>query len=182
MTPNRSPIDNPSRYNPGSSLAPGIDPFGQYPHDAKPEVASTVMQTYPPPQLLPAQVNGYSNYAMNNGQNYPNQTYPGLQQQPPKPQNGFTNGLQIPTQAYQNSQFGMNPVSAVQQQAMYTDSPVDTTAFPNYFNQETPDLTNDMSGMGYETTNTMQFQQPNGTYQAMAYLNTQHNYQQYQQQ
>jgi hypothetical protein len=187
ITPGRSPIDNnPSRYNPTSTLAPGIDPYGQYPQDAKPEIASTTMHTYPPPQMVPykssqpAQVNGYANYAVNNNQAYPSQTYPGLQQ-PPKPHNGYVNGLQIPNQPYVNGQYGMAPVSAVQQQALYTDSPVDTTAFPSYYTQEPQNLTNETTAMGYNTTNGMQYQQqpppPQGTYQAMAYLNTQQNYQ-----
>jgi len=187
MTPNRSPIDNSSRYNPSSTLAPGIDPYGQYPQDAKPEVASSTMHTYPPPQMVPfkgqgqqsAPVGGYAAYAANHGQNYPNQTYPGVQH-PPKPHNGYVNGLQIPTQPYANGQYGITPVSAVQQQAMYTDSPIDATAFPNYYTQEPQNLTNDVSGMSYDATTAMHYQQPPpppGTYQAMAYLNTQHNYQ-----
>lgn len=187
ITPGKSPIDNPSRYNPNSTLAPGIDPYGQYPQDPKPESATTPMHTYPPPQMVPykspqsAQANGYSNYPLNTGQSFPSQTYPGLQQ-PPKPHNTYVNGLQIPNQPYSNGQYGMTPVSAVQQQqAMYTDSPIDTTAFPSYFAQESQNLTNDTTGMGYDTTSGMHYQQqpqPSpGTYQAMAYLNAQHNYQ-----
>jgi len=101
MTPNRSPIDNGSRYNPTSTLAPGIDPYGRFPQDPKPEVAASTMQTYPPPQMVPykgpqpAQMSGYAAF-VTSGQTYPNQTYPGLQQ-PPKPHNGYVNGLQIPT-------------------------------------------------------------------------------------
>jgi hypothetical protein len=129
----------------------------------------------------PAQLNGFANYAVNTGQNYPNQTYPGLQQ-PSKPHSGYMNGLQIPNQTFPNGQYGMTPVSAVQQQAMYTDSPVDTTAFPSYYTQEPQNVANDVSGMGYDATNTMQYQQQQpqpqqGTFQAMAYLNAQHNYQ-----
>jgi hypothetical protein len=188
MTPNRSPIDNnPSRYHPSSNLAPGIDPYGQYPQDSKSETASTGMHTYPPPQMVPykgpqsTQVNGYANYAVNNGQSYPSQTYPGLQQ-PPKPHNGYPSGLQLPHQTYPNGQYGIAPVSAVQQQqSMYTDSPIDTTAFPSYYTQEPSNLANDATNMGYNPTNGMQYQQQpqpqQGTYQAMAYLNAQHNYQ-----
>lgn len=191
-TPNRSPIDNPSRYNPNSTLAPGIDPSGLYPHDPKPEMASNVMHTYPPPQMVPyknpqqTQMNGYANYGAQNGHNYANQTYPGLQE-PPKPRSGYGNGLQIPNQGFhagnmQNgmTQYGMSPVSTVQQQqSLYTDSPVDTTsAFPNYYPQEAQNLTNDMSNMGYDA-NAMQYQQQ-GTYAAMSYLTTQHNNYQYQ--
>jgi hypothetical protein len=187
ITPNRSPVDNPSRYNPSSTLAPGIDPYGQLPQDAEPDATSNTMHTYPPPQMVPyknqqpAQLNGFANYAVNTGQNYPNQTYPGLQQ-PPKPHSGYMNGLQIPNQTFPNGQYGMAPVSAVQQQAMYTDSPVDTTAFPSYYTQEPQNVANDGSGMGYDATNTMQYQQQQpqpqqGTYQAMAYLNAQHSYQ-----
>ncbi|KAF1842675.1 uncharacterized protein K460DRAFT_290025 [Cucurbitaria berberidis CBS 394.84] len=194
ITPNRSPIDNMSRYNPNSTLAPGIDPSALYPHDTKPEAASSVMHTYPPPQMAPyknqqpAQMNGYANYAANSGQNYPNQTYPGLQE-PPKLRSGYDDGLQIPNQPLHNgniqntvTQYGMSPVSAVQQQqTIYTDSPVDTAAFPSYYTQEPQNLTNDMSTMGYDNTNAMQYQQ-HGTYPAMSYLTTQHNNYQYQRQ
>jgi len=186
MTPNRSPIDNGSRYNPTSTLAPGIDPYGRFPQDPKPEVAASTMQTYPPPQMVPykgpqpAQMSGYAAF-VTSGQTYPNQTYPGLQQ-PPKPHNGYVNGLQIPNQPYGNGQYSVAPVSAVQQQqAMYTDSPVDSTSFPNYYTQEPQNLSNDGAGMGYDPNATMQYQQQQppqqGTYQAMAYLNTQHDYQ-----
>jgi hypothetical protein len=186
VTPNRSPIENPSRYNPNPGLAPGIDPWGQFPQDTKPELASNVMHTYPPPQMVPfkapqpPQINGYAAYAVNNGHNYPSQTYPGLQQ-PPKSAGGYPNGLQIPTQPYQNGnmqnsagQYGMTPISTVQQQqAMYTDSPVETTAFPAYFPQEP----NDLTGMPYNPATAMQYPQQQGTYQGMQYLNTQQQYQ-----
>ena len=188
ITPNRSPIDNLSRYNPNSTLAPGIDPSALYPHDTKPEAASNVMHTYPPPQMVPyknqqpAQMTSYAGYAANAGQNYPNQTYPGLQE-PPKPRSDYANGLHpnqpFPTGNLQNSvnQYGMSPISTVQQQqATYTDSPIDTTAFPSYYTQEPQNLTNDMSAMGYDNTNTMQYQQQ-GTYPAMSYLTSQHNFQ-----
>ncbi|KAF1940247.1 hypothetical protein EJ02DRAFT_467503 [Clathrospora elynae] len=195
VTPNRSPIDNPSRYNPSAIFAPGIDPQSLYPQDLKQEVTSTVMHTYPPPQMVPyknqppVQTNGYANYAVNNTAQYPAQTYPGPQE-PLKPRNGYINGLQIPGHPYHNgtiqngvSQYGMNPVTAVQQQhSMYTDSPIDTTtAFPSYYTQEPQNLTNDMSTMGYDTTNGMPYQQ-GSTYPAMPYLTTQHNYQYHQQQ
>ncbi|KAH7076764.1 hypothetical protein BKA63DRAFT_289326 [Paraphoma chrysanthemicola] len=186
ITPNRSPVDNPSRYNPSSTLAPGIDPYSHLPQDAKPDTASNAMHTYPPPQMVPyknqqpTQPNGFANFAVNNGQVFTNQTYPGLQQ-PPKPHNGYMHGLQIPNQAFPNGQYGMTPVSAVQQQAMYTDSPVDTTAFPSYYTQEPQNVATDASGMGYDNSNAMQYQQQpqpqQGTYQAMAYLNAQHAYQ-----
>jgi hypothetical protein len=185
MTPNRSPIDNGSRYNPASTFAPGIDPYGRFPQDAKPEVAASTMQTYPPPQMVPhksqqpAQMSGYAAY-VTSGQSYPNQTYPGFQQ-PSKPHNGYVNGLQIPNQPYGNAQYSVTPVSTVQQQqAMYTDSPVDASSFPNYYTQEPQNVTTDVTGMSYDTNASGQYQQQppqQGTYQTMAYLNTQHNYQ-----
>lgn len=189
VTPSRSPIDHLSRYNPNSTLAPGIDPSGLFPHDKTPEVAASVMHTYPPPQMVPyknqqpAQVNGYTNYPTNTGQTYPSQTYPGLQE-PAKPRSGYANGLQIPNQQFHPSnlqnnvnQYGISPVSTVQQQqAMYTDSPVDTTAFPSYYSQEPQNLTSNMSTPGYDNANTMQYPQQ-GTYSAMSYLTAQHNYQ-----
>ena len=125
----------------------------------------------------PGQMNGYTEFNGTNGHSYPSQTYPGIQQ-PCKPQNSYANGLQIPNQAYPNGQYGVSTVSNIQQQAMYTDSPVDTSAnFPSYFTQDQQNMTNDMSGTGYGSTNAMQYQQQNGTYPAMAYLNAQHNYQ-----
>lgn len=192
VTPSRSPVDNPSRF-PAATLAPGIDPYSQLPQDAKPEVAVNGMHTYPPPQMVPyknqqpSQINGYANYPITNGQTYPSQTYPGLQQ-PPKPQNGYINALQIPAEPYQNGQFGtLGAVSSVQQQAMYTDSPIDTTTFPNYYAQDGNNLNGDLSNMGYDNNGVMQYpqqqqqqpqhQQNSGTYQAMGYLNSQHNYQ-----
>lgn len=192
ITPSRSPIDMSSRYNPNSTYAPGIDPSSLYSQDVKLEVASNGMHTYPPPQMVPykgpqsAQTNGYATYGAGNTANYPSQTYPGLQE-PPKPRSGYVNGLQIPNQPYQNrslqtgvSQYGMSPVTVQQQQqqAMYTDSPTDTTAFPSYYTQEPQNLTNSMSTMDYDNTNGIQFHQQQGsTYPAMSYLTTQHNYQ-----
>jgi hypothetical protein len=191
VTPGRSPIDSHLQYMPNSTLAPGIDPYGQYPQDSKSEAASNPMHTYPPPQMVPykgpqpAQVNGYANYPINNGQNYPSQTYPGLHQAP-KPHNGYANGLQVSNQPYSGGQYGMTPVSTVQQQqTMYTDSPVDTTAFPSYYTQEPQNLTSDTTVMGYEASTGLQYQsqpqpqqqQQQGAYQTMAYLSPQHNYQ-----
>lgn len=186
VTPGRSPVDNPSRYNPNSTYAPGIDPNTLYTPDTKPETSANVMHTYPPPQMMPyknqqpAQTNGYGNYASTGTTHYPSQTYPGLQE-PPKQRNGYANGLQIPGQPFHSgnlqngvSQYGMSPVPTVQQQqSMYTDSPVDTTAFPSYYTQEPQNLTADMSNMAYDTANYQQ----QGTYQAMSYLTQQHNYQ-----
>jgi hypothetical protein len=191
ITPSRSPIHNPSRSHPSSTFAPGIDPRNLYPQESKPQAASPTTQTYPPPQMVPykaqqsAQVNGYSNYAANAAQ-YPNQTYPGLQV-PPKPHSGYINGLHLPSQPYQNGsmqngvqQYGMAPVTAVQQQqSMYTDSPINesTMAFPSYYTQEPQGLTTDMSNMGYDpSTNGMPYQQ-GSTYPTMSYLTAQHNYQ-----
>ncbi|KAH8732854.1 hypothetical protein GQ44DRAFT_721098 [Phaeosphaeriaceae sp. PMI808] len=188
VTPNRSPIDNPSRYNPNSTLAPGIDPYSQFPQDSKPEAAPGVMHTYPPPQMMPyksqqpAQANSYTTYPVNNAPVYANHTYPGLQQSP-KAHNGYVNGLQTQSQPYSNGQYGMTPVSVVQSHPMHTDSPIDSAGFSNYYTQEPLNLTSDVAIMGYDTTNPIQYQQQSplqpqqGTYQAMAYLNTQHNYQ-----
>ncbi|KAI4631791.1 uncharacterized protein J4E87_002497 [Alternaria ethzedia] len=187
ITPGRSPLDNPSRYNPNAAYAPGIDPHSLYPQETKSQAGSTPMQTYPPPQMAPppTQTSGYANYVANNATNFTNQTYPGLQV-PRKPHNGYTNGLQIPSQPYQNGnmqngvqQYGMNPVNTVQQQqSLYTDSPVDatTTPFPSYYTQEPQGLTTEMPNMGYDTNNAMSYQQ-GSTYPAMSYLTAQHNYQ-----
>jgi hypothetical protein len=187
ITPSRSPVDNPSRYNPNATYAPGIDPQSLYPQESKSQTGSTGMQTYPPPQMAPpsTQTSSYANYAASNAAYHTNQTYPGLQV-PRKPLNGYANGLQIPNQPYHNGnmqsgvqQYGMNPVSTVQQQqSMYTDSPVDTTItpFPSYYTQEPQGLTTEMPNMGFDTNNTMHYQQ-GSTYPAMSYLTAQHNYQ-----
>jgi hypothetical protein len=74
---------------------------------------------------------------------------------------------------HNQSYLNMGAVSVIQQQdqALFTNSPTETTAFPNYF---TPDQQN-MTG-GFDATMQMQYQQqsPTGTYQAMHYLADQH--------
>ncbi|KAJ4287178.1 hypothetical protein N0V90_012576 [Kalmusia sp. IMI 367209] len=189
-TPNRSPVDNPSRYNPNSTLAPGIDPsYGQYPSDS-PGAASNVMHTYPPPQMVPyknpqQQVpNGnYASYAMENNHNFSGRTYPGLQE--PVKVNPWPNNLQIPNQSYLNgnmqngvNRFPMTPVSAVGPQApVFNTSPVDTTPFSNdtvasnYFTQEPQSMgSNGLNDMGsFDASNPMHFQQPTA-YQEMTYM------------
>lgn len=201
-TPGRSPIDNPSRYipNTNSTLAPGIDPssFGQIPQDpSSSSVASNVMHTYPPPQMMnyktqqPAQKMGYNNYGMDNTQNYSGQTYPGLQE-PPKARGAYANGLNglhIPNQPFVNgnmhsgpNRFPMTPVSAIAQQhpAVFTSSPVDTTPFSTdtmgstYFTQEPQAMPNGgMTEMGYDANHAIQFNP--SAYQEMSYMATQQN-------
>lgn len=199
-TPSRSPVDNPSRYNPNanSTFAPGIDPsFGQFPQDMSPSgVASNVMHTYPPPQMMAfknqppgQQKNNYTNYAMDNTQNYPGRTYPGLQE-PTKVRGAYVNGLQIPNQPYHNggiqngpNRFPMTPVSAIGQQPVFTSSPVDTTPYstdtlgPAYFTHEPQNIsTGTVADMGFDAGNAMHFQQPSG-YQEMGYMGApQHSY------
>ncbi|KAF1996731.1 hypothetical protein P154DRAFT_472297 [Amniculicola lignicola CBS 123094] len=197
VTPNRSPIDNPSRYNPSSTLAPGIDPsLGQFPQNSSVAgMASNTMHTYPPPQLVayksPQQLpkSNYANFAVDNSRNYPGQTYPGLQN-PPKVPSSHVGGLQIPNQMYytgnmQNgaNQFPMTPISAVQQQqSPFSTSPVDVTpystdAMPSqYFTQEPQTMgPNGMPEMGFDAGNGMQFHP--STYQDMSYMaNQSHNY------
>ena len=199
-TPNRSPIDNPSRYNPNANLtlAPGIDPsFGQFPPDLSPAgSASSIMHTYPPPQVLAykdqqqGQLKGsYVNYAVNSPQNYPGRTYPGLQD-PTKIRGAYVNGLQIPNQNFHNGsmQNGMNrypitPVSAIGQQAVFTSSPVDSTPYSNdtmgpvYFTQEPQNMpTGAVADMGFDAGNTMHYQQTT-PFQDMTYMGApQHSY------
>ncbi|KAH9878957.1 hypothetical protein J1614_002392 [Plenodomus biglobosus] len=181
----RSPLDTPSRYKPTSTYAPGIDPNALYPRDVKPEVAANVMHTYPPPQAVSykapqsVQANEYATYAAIGESS---QTYPGLQN-PPKPRNGYANGFHISNQAYHpgNMQTGVGQygVSSVatgqQQQAMYTDSPVDTTGFSFYSTQEQQNMANNVPNMTYDSTNGMRHPQAN-TYPAMPYLTMQQNY------
>lgn len=184
VTPSRSPVDNPSRYNPNSTLAPGIDPsFGQYP--------DATSHTYPPPQLVPyknqgqvqAQKSSYAGYTVENVPSYTGRTYPGLQE-PAKARGAYVNSLQIPSQPYLNgsmqngaNRFPMTPVSAIgQQQGVFTSSPVDTTPFSTdtlgstYFTQEPQNMAaNGMGDMGFDTSNNMQFQQASA-YQEMAFM------------
>lgn len=200
-TPSKSPIDNPSRYipNSNSTLAPGIDPsFGHYPHPhvtTSSAVASSVMHTYPPPQMVnyknpqPAQKGSYMPYGTENVQTFTGQTYPGLQE-PPKARSPYMNGQQQPylNGNLQNGANGyqMTPISTVgqQQPAVFTSSPVDTTPYstdalgPSYFTQEPQVMTtanNAMPDLGYNTSTTMPYNPP--VYQGMPYMNApQHNY------
>ncbi|KAF9699486.1 hypothetical protein EKO04_002312 [Ascochyta lentis] len=168
----RKPVPSPLQQSPNTTFAPGVNPFGQPPQSNPNEAAANVMHSYPPPQMVPPQQNGYAAYAANN-MHYANQTYPGLQN-PPKSPMVYTNGFHLQDPSYLN----MGPVSAIQQQgqAMFTNSPTETTAFPNYFAPEQQS----MAG-SYDPAMQMQYQQPppTGTYQAMDYLTNQHqqNYQ-----
>ncbi|KAF2682431.1 hypothetical protein K458DRAFT_405699 [Lentithecium fluviatile CBS 122367] len=187
-TPNRSPVDNPSRYNPTSTLAPGIDPsFGQYPSAAS-AVASNVMHTYPPPQMVPYKTEGqvqnsnYANFAAENTQGYSGRTYPGLQD-PTKTRGAYVNNLQIPNQQYLNggmqngvSRVPMTPASSIGQQSIFTDSPIDSGPYTNdtmastYFTQEPQNVpANGMPNMGFDAGPTMQFP-PTSPYQEMGYI------------
>ncbi|KAF3001378.1 hypothetical protein E8E13_006723 [Curvularia kusanoi] len=164
----RKPVGgSPLPRSPNTTFAPGIDPFARVPHNNPTEPAAGVMHSYPPPQMVAPQQGGYAAYAANNAL-YSNQTYPGLQNPPRSPQ-VFNNGLDMHNPSYLN----MGPVSAIQQQdqALFTNSPTETTAFPNYF---TPDQQN-MTG-SFDPTMQMQYQQqsPTGTYQAMHYMADQH--------
>jgi hypothetical protein len=174
----KSPIENPLHYNSNSTFAPGVDPFARYPQEIKSEVASNVMHSYPPPQMMQGHSTGYRNFpGINiNTQPFPNLTYPGPQE-PPKPNNGYPNGLHTPNVAFNNGNIAhgtdsymTNHVSAVQQQAFFTDSPIETTAFPSYFAPQEP------HDMANEAGNTMQYQQQ-ANYQPMSYLANQTNYQ-----
>jgi hypothetical protein len=172
----KSPIQNPLQYNSNSTFAPGVDPFARYPQEIKSEVASNVMHSYPPPQMMQGHSTGYRNFPGINTQPFPSLTYPGPQE-PPKPNNGYPNGLHTPNMAFNNGNithgtdsYMTNQVSAVQQQAFFTDSPIETTAFPNYFAPQEP------HDMANEAGNTMQYQQQ-ASYQPMSYLANQTNYQ-----
>lgn len=193
VTPNRSPVDNPSRYNPTSTLAPGIDPsFGQYPSAVSNAVASNAMQTYPPPQMVPYKTEGqttssnYAAFAAENPQGYGGRTYPGLQG-PAKGRSAYVNNLQIRNQQYLNgnmqngaNRMPMTPASSIGQQSMFTDSPIESGPYSNdtlgsaYFAQEpqnvpTNGMPNAMPNMAFDAGATMQFQQTS-PYQEMAYM------------
>ncbi|KAF2874922.1 hypothetical protein BDV95DRAFT_603704 [Massariosphaeria phaeospora] len=199
-TPTKSPVENPSRYNPNSTLAPGIDPsFGQFPQDATSSgvASNNAMHTYPPPQMVayknqsPMAKSNYANYGLDNTQNFVGRTYPGLQEAP-KARGAYVNGLHIPNQAYINGNmhagtnyFPMTPVSAIaQQQAVFTTSPVDTTPFSTdtlgstYFTQEPQNVAaGRVPEVAFDTGTALHYQQP-PTFQDMAYMPAhQHNYQ-----
>lgn len=163
----RKPVPSSLQHSPNTTFAPGIDPFASTQQNHPNEAAANVMHSYPPPHMVPPPQSGYAAYAANNIQ-YSNQTYPGLQN-PSKSPMLYTSGFHVQNPSYLN----MGPVSAVQQQeqAMFTNSPTETTAFPGYF---APDQQN-MAG-SYDATMQMQYQQqqPQGTYQAMDYLTNQH--------
>lgn len=190
VTPNRSPIDNPSRYNPTSTLAPGIDPsFGQYPSAAATNTGTSgAMHTYPPPQMLPYKADGqtqnssYTNFANENVQGFGGRTYPGLQE-PAKGRNSYVNNLQIPNQQFLNgsmqngaNRVPMTPASSIGQQSIFTDSPIDSGPYSNdtlsstYFTQEPQNMpANGLPNMGFDAG--MQFQQAS-PYADMAYMPT----------
>lgn len=189
VTPNRSPSDKFAWIDPNSTLAPGLSPYGQYPQDTRIATASSAMRTYPPPQIVPCkdqhqmQIDEYANHTDNNTRNYTNQTYPGLQV-PSKSRGVYTSELQTPTQRYHNgnmqngsNHYMISTVSGVQQQqAMFTNSPIETTELPSYFTQEPQNLANDMT-MSYDSGNTVQYQQQGGSYPAMQYTSAQNGYQ-----
>ena len=205
VTPNRSPIDNPSRYNPNANttLAPGIDPsFGHYPQDPNSAGAmSNVMHTYPPPQMLnfkgnPQVVpsNNYTSYGMNAPQSYSGQTYPGLQESVKGSGPYNMNGLQISAQPYLNGNiqngpnrgYPMTPVSALPQQqpSIFTSSPVDSATYQTetlgsgYYTQEPQPMANGTSDMGYDANDPLQYNP--SAYQQMAYMNAQQQQRNYQ--
>lgn len=194
-TASRSPMNNPSRYNPASTCAPGINSNTlYYRQNLKSEAPVNIMHTYPPPQMVPSktpqavQANEYSTYAVGGDLHYPNQTYPGLQNSP-KQRSGYVDDIHVPHQAYYpgNMQTGVgyysvNSVAAMQQQqqqqqATYTDSPVDTTPFSSYYTQEPQNLASDLPNMSYGSTNGMRYNQAN-IHPTMPYLATQHGYHQ----
>jgi hypothetical protein len=199
VTPNRSPIDNPSRYNPTTTLAPGIDPsFGQYSSAIPGAVASSTMRTYPPPQMVPYKTEGqpisanYAAFAAENPQGYGGRTYPGFQG-PAKARSGYVNNLQIPNQQYLNgnmqngaNRIPMTPASSIGQQSLFTDSPIESGPYSNdtlgsaYFPQESQSvpvnaMSNGMPNMGFDAGTTMQFPQTS-PYPDMPYMASQQNY------
>ncbi|KAF2187086.1 hypothetical protein K469DRAFT_496138, partial [Zopfia rhizophila CBS 207.26] len=202
-TSSKSPVENPSRYNPNAStLAPGIDPsFPQFSSDTPSSgVAANVMHTYPPPQMMnyrnaqPIQNGNYTNFGVDNNQTHAMRSYPGLQE-PVKARGAYVNGLQIPSQPYHNgniqngpNRYPMTPISVIgqQQQPVFTSSPVDSTPYSTdtlgstYFTQEPQPISTSggVSDIGFDTGNPMQFQ--TSAYQEMSsYMTTQqqHNYQ-----
>lgn len=157
VTPTRSPIDNPSRYNLGAAMPALTTGFSQgypqYSADLSPSsITSHVMHTYPPPQLMyraeqPVR-NPPFNFPVDTTPSYVVRSYPGLLDT--KQRTPYINGAQTSGQPYRNSnvQNGsshfappITPVSAYGQQQVYS-SPVDTTSFSDnlsstYFPAET---------------------------------------------
>lgn len=191
VTPGKSPIDNPSRYNPNANISPGVDQtLSQFPDAVSSAAAGNIIHSYPPPQMMykghqSVQKSNYGNFNMDG--NFTGRTYPGIQD--PAKRGVYMNGLQIPTnQPYNNgsvpnsaNRYPMTPISAVGQgqQPFLTSSPVDTTPYSTdtmgstYFTQEPQNLGGN-GGMGE-----MNFEnfQPSA-YQDMAYMaNQPHPYQ-----
>ncbi|KAF2750558.1 hypothetical protein M011DRAFT_392866, partial [Sporormia fimetaria CBS 119925] len=195
-TPNRSPIDNPSRYNPktNSTLAPGIDPsfviFGQ-PHLSS--VASTVMHTYPPPQFMQVKSEQttskpvYSQYGVQAPQSVAGQTYPGVHGLP-KTSPQYPSEQHAANQAFANGQRQYPMVSAAgmtqHPTAAFTTSPVDTGMYTTdvlgsvYYTQEPQAINGNgaMQDLGLNGNNGMHYDP--SVYQGMSYMdpNQQQNY------
>merc|ERR1711879_859311 len=139
-TPGKSPIDNPSRYNPNANISPGVEQaMGQFSQEVSPAATGNIIRSYPPPQMVYKghQTVQKSNYANFNMDNFTGRTYPGIQD-PAKARGVYMNGLQIPNQPYNNgnvqapaNRYPMTPISAVGQgqQPFLTSSPVDTTPY-----------------------------------------------------
>lgn len=167
----RKPVGGSPLYHfSNATFAPGVNPFTRVPQNNMTGGEGHAMHSYPPPHMVPQQ-GGYAAYAADNA-HYTNQTYPGLHKPPKSPQI-FTNDYDMRNPSYVN----MGPVSAVQQQdqAPFTNSPTETTAFPNYYTPDPQYMTGD-----FDPTMQMQYQQPSstGSYQAMHYMSNQHQHQQ----
>ncbi|CAI6332103.1 unnamed protein product [Periconia digitata] len=187
-TPNRSPVDNPSRYIPPNpaTLAPGIDPsqFAQYTPDHASGMSPNAMQTYPPPQMAP-QTSGYAAFAAENPQGF-TRTYPGVD--PSKGKGVYMDNLHIPNQSYMNgsmangpNRFPMTPVSAIQQyqqHGVFTDSPIETAPYSmdtlraTYVPQEQQNMAGSGVSMGFDGGIAPPVQEQSA-YQSMQYMRAQ---------
>lgn len=163
----RKPVGGSPLYSfSDSTFAPGVNPFAQVPQNNMAGAEAHAMHSYPPPHVGQQQ-EGYAAYTADNA-HYNNRTYPGLHKTPKSPQI-FTNDYNMRNPSYVN----LGPVSAVQQQdqALFTNSPTETTAFPNYYTPDSQYMTGD-----FDAAMQMQYQQQTstGSYQAMHYLTNQH--------
>ncbi|KAF2498339.1 hypothetical protein BU16DRAFT_430858, partial [Lophium mytilinum] len=155
-TPIKSPNDNPSRYNPGSTmphLGAGFDPatYAQYSSEvSQSSLTAPAMHSYPPPQFpyrgQQQQQNPSFSFPIDQPQSFAVRSYPGLLDTRQRSPQG--NGAQSSNQAYRgNMQNGagqyapITPVSATYGQPQVFSSPVDTTPYSNeipsaYFTNE----------------------------------------------
>jgi hypothetical protein len=135
-TPVRSPINNPSRYDPstngpsGFSAVQGLDPnyVAKYSRGPSPSpLSSGVMHTYPPPNFAYGAQGGpnaeYSGHGESSTAGYM-QSYPPVTQPPKAPRGTYMDGLQIPSHTVRPGSGGGGSPQTQTQGARYPITPV----------------------------------------------------------